>query len=362
MAGPRARLVRHRAPSVAAALSVDSEQALSLLALAEDAEAGLVGPESPRWMENLRKRLGELRGAAAWFLQHGEPERALRLAAALVMFWRDQERIQEGREWMESILASPGAQIPSAARARALHGAGVLASRQGDQETSRARNQEALRIARAADDWGAQILALVALAGVALHEGDVAAVREHAERARGLARDMRDREAESRPLWMLAAAARMAGELERARDLYGQTIASFRELKDDSMVAAALLELGHVERSAGNHERSDQLFQESLRLSMARGDPSLVSGCLVGLGCTAAARGDLYRAARLLGAAEARLQQTAAVLDPDDQSEFDRAVKLIRAGLEPGAFDALWAEGRGIGEDRAVGLALRAST
>jgi tetratricopeptide (TPR) repeat protein len=341
---------------------VDSEQALSLLALAEDAEVGLSGPESAQWMENLEKRLADLRSAATWFLQHGEPERALRLAAALTMFWREGERLREGREWMESVLAAPGADVPSAARAKALYGAGMLAFKQGDQETSRAHNEEALRMARASDDWQAQMLALVGLARVALREGDIAAVRDNAERARTLARDMRDREGESRPLHMLAVAARVGGDLDRARELYDESLALARELKDDGMVAVELLNLGHVERNVGNHERSEELFQEGLRLSLVRGNASLVPDCLVGLGCTAAAGGDLSRAARLLGAGEARLQETGATLDPDDQPEFDRAVKLVRDGLDRDTFDTLWAEGRGMATDRAVGLALRASS
>jgi tetratricopeptide (TPR) repeat protein len=343
-------------------LKLDSERALSLLALAEDAEVGLSGPESEQWIENLAKRIGDLRSAAAWFLQHDEPERALRLAAALAAFWQQGSRIAEGRDWMESVLAAPGAQVPSAARAKALYGAGMLAFRQGDQQSSRVRNEEALRIARAADDWRAQMLALVGLARVALRERDVAAVREHAQRARTLARDMRDRAGESRPLHMLAAAARVAGDLEGARELYHESLELNRELKDDYGVAVELLNLGHVERNVGNHERSEELFQESLRLGLARGNASLLPDCLVGLGCTSAARRDLPRAARLLGAGEARLQEGGRVLDPDDQPEFDRAVDVLRDGLSAEAFEALWGEGRTLPDDRAVALALRGST
>jgi tetratricopeptide (TPR) repeat protein len=255
---------------VATALIVDSEQALSLLALAEDAEVGLSGSESARWRENLEKRLGDLQSAAAWFLEHGEPARALRLAAALTAFWRDTGRLGDGRRWMQSVLAGPGADVPSAARAKALCGLATLAFKQGDQEIARAQNEEALHIARAADDWPAQILALVGLARLALRDGDAAAVREHAERARTLARDMRDREAESSPLH--------------------------------------------------------------------------------------------HRAARLLAAGEARLELAGEVLDPDDQPEFERAVSMVRQGLDTATFDALWTEGRGLGQEAAVELALRASS
>ncbi|HEV8682057.1 MAG TPA: tetratricopeptide repeat protein [Actinomycetota bacterium] len=347
---------------MATGLIVDSEQALSLLALAEDAEVGLSGPESARWMENLEKRLGELRTAAAWFLSHGEPERALRLAAALTMFWREGNQIGEGRKWMESILAGPGAEVPSAARAKALYGAGRLAFTQGDQEASRTRNEEALRMARAADDWGAQVLALVGLARVALRDGDLAVVRDNAKQARRMARDMGDQRAEAGPLHLLAAATRMDGDVDGARRLYEESLQLNRELGDQRVVAMELLNLGFVQKNLGDLSAAETRFRGSLELQRERGDATLVPEILIGLGCTAAARGDLERAARLLAAGQARLDAAGAVLDPDDQPEFDRAASVVREGLDPAIFDALWAEGLAMDADRAVDLALRSSS
>lgn len=337
---------------------MDSEKALSLLALAEDAERGLSGPESARWIENLEARVGDLRAAADWFLQHGEPDRALRLAAALTTFWREGQRLAEGRVWMESILHAPAAEVPSAARARALYGAGMLAFKQGDQDASRARNQESLRIARAADDWPTQVLALVGLARVALREGDMAAVREHAESARTKARDMRDRQSETRPLHMLAAASRMEGDLGRARELYQESLELNRELGDERMVSVELLNLGYVEKSLGELGSAEDRFRESMELSRGRGDAAMIWELLVGLGTLAAALGDLERAASLLAAGQARFDAAGAVLDPDDQPEFDRALATARGGLAPQAFEAAWAAGLAMQEEEAVSFAL----
>lgn len=341
---------------------MDSELALSMLALAEDAEVGLSGADSARWKENLDRRLGDLRKAAAWFLEHGEPERTLRLAAALTSYWREGNRLAEGRQWMESILSTPGAGIPSAARSKALYGAGQLAFIQGDQEAARARDEEALRMARAADDWPTQILALVGLARVALREGDLAAVRQNAEQARAMARDMRDPKAEARPLHMLAAAARMEPDLERARELYEESLELNRQLGDQYSVAMELLNLGFVEKNLANLDAAESRFRASMELQRGRGDPRLMTEILVGLGCTAAAGGHLERAARLLAAGQSRLDAAGAVLDPDDQPEFDRAARVVREGLHPAIFDGLWAEGRAMDADRAVDLALQPST
>jgi hypothetical protein len=223
---------------------MDSEEALSLLALAEDAETGLSGPEAGRWIENLRARLGDLRAAAQWFVQHGEPERALRLAAALATFWRDTERLPEGREWMDSLLGAQGADVPSAARAKALHAAGMMALRQRDPEAARSLGEEALRNAWAADDREGQMFALLGLARTALQERDAGSVVDHARKAIALARDTRERQATRRIaadcLVCLGCAAAATGEFDRAIRLLAagraqlETDGSSLDLEDQS--------------------------------------------------------------------------------------------------------------------------------
>lgn len=261
---------------------MDSEAALSLLALAEDAETGLSGPESGRWIDNLRVRLGDLRAAAQWFVQHGEPQRALRLAAALATFWRDTERLPEGREWMQSLLGASGADVPSGARAKALHAAAMLALRQRDTDASRSLGEEALRNAWAADDREAQMLALLVLARVALQEGDIDAGADQARKALALARDTRERQATGR----------------------------------------------------------------------------IVADCLVCVGCAAAARREFERGIRLLAAGRARLEADGWSLDPDDQSEFDRAMTKCREGLPSPAVQAFWEDGWSLSPESAVLLAM----
>jgi tetratricopeptide (TPR) repeat protein len=205
-----------------------------------------------------------------------------------------------------------------------------------------------------------QILALVGLARVALRDGDLTTVRDNAEQARAMARDMRDPTAETRPLHLLAAAARMEPDLERARQLYEESLELNRQLGDHFSVAMELLNLGFVEKNLADLDAAESRFRASMELQRNRGDSRLVTEIVVGLGCTAAARGELERAVRLLAAGQSRLDAAGAVLDPDDQPEFDRAVNVVRDGLEARIFDALWAEGRGMDTDRAVGLALRA--
>ena len=100
------------------------------LALAEQAAAKLRGAEQGTWLRRLKSDHDNLRAALEWGLQ-AEPELALRLACALWRFWEMHSHFSMGRAWLrDTLAANPGA--PAALRARAHHGAGLLACMQSD--------------------------------------------------------------------------------------------------------------------------------------------------------------------------------------------------------------------------------------
>src|SRR5262249_17505266 len=73
-----------------------------------------------------------LRSALAWFAGSEEPAAGLRLGGVLAPFWELRGYWSEGRERLERLLALPGASAPTAARAKGLHAAAILAARRGD--------------------------------------------------------------------------------------------------------------------------------------------------------------------------------------------------------------------------------------
>ena len=75
------------------------------LALAEQTVTEMRGPEQAAWLDRLEAEHDNLRGALSWALERGEAELALRLAAALEMFWAAQGYFDEGRRWLEATLA-----------------------------------------------------------------------------------------------------------------------------------------------------------------------------------------------------------------------------------------------------------------
>src|SRR5205823_5712010 len=83
----------------------------------------------------------------------------------------------EGREHLAGLLALPGAEARTAARARALHGAGMLAREQGDARSAQALLEEGLAICRELGDQQGIANSLGSLGLLARVQGDTAAAR-----------------------------------------------------------------------------------------------------------------------------------------------------------------------------------------
>lgn len=118
------------------------------MALAEEAEPYLTGPEQRAWLNRLESEHDNLRAVLdECATPSGDGEAGLRLAGALSIFWTVRGYPSEGREQTERTLGLSQMEVPiqtqpahRAAKAKALSGAGNLAHQQGDnKELERAR-------------------------------------------------------------------------------------------------------------------------------------------------------------------------------------------------------------------------------
>ena len=208
-------------------------------------------------------------------------------------------------------------------RVRELYREGVAAFRKGDQERSRALNEEALGLARSEGDRAGEALALVGLSRVAFREGDNARVKELALAARELARETGDRSTDVAPLHMLAAGTRLSGDYDEARRLYVESIDLNRSLDDTRMVAVELHNLGHVELHRGDVAAAERLFAERLELRNAEDAYERAMDALNDA-ALAVAHGRSSDAESSLRVSEETLAEAGIVLDPDDRFELDR--------------------------------------
>ena len=106
----------------------DSERRASRsLAFAEELVAATLSADRQAAFDRLGRDYEQHRRALAWFVARGDLDRAARMVRALRDFWWERGRLDEGRAWVERVLASPVATAPSAARALVLDHAGALA-------------------------------------------------------------------------------------------------------------------------------------------------------------------------------------------------------------------------------------------
>ena len=294
------------------------EDAERLLALSR--QARFLGPDARTWIERLTPDKHQIVEATRCFVEEGRAAEAAELAGRVWRLWLVSGDIAGGRDLLAIALEHPDA-APSRDRALALYGDGLLAFRQGEQDESRRRNEEALEAARAVGDRDAEALALVGLSRVAFRDGDNGRVRSLALHARELVRDL-EPASQVAPLHLLAAGTRLSGELDAAVALYEESLDLNRALGDERMVAVELHNIGHVELHRGNVEEARRRFAECAELR-ASDDPYDVAMRHLNDAALAYAAGERRRALELLGTAQSTLDDAGIALDPDDAFEVD---------------------------------------
>jgi hypothetical protein len=85
--------------------------------------------------------------------------------AVIQRFWLMRSLLTEGSEWLDRLLALPGAAAPTVGRAEALNGAAGLASMNGEWERTIRRAEEAVDLWRALGNDVRLTLALNFVAG-----------------------------------------------------------------------------------------------------------------------------------------------------------------------------------------------------
>ena len=257
--------------------AVQGRSASWFLALVEEAEPHLRGPEQASWLGRLEGEHDNLRASLTWFEQRGDGgEEDLRLAAALLGFWDARCYLSEGRQWLGRALvrtppeavgrAGAGVRGGSAAWAKALNGAGRLACGQGDYAEARALYKEGLAIWRLLGDQQNTAGSLNGLGNVAAGQGDLAGA--WALYAEGLAiwRQVGEPGGIAGSLHGLGNMAVHQGDLAGARALYEESLAIWRQLGNQGGVATSLLCMGSVAAGQGNLAGARALYEESLAI------------------------------------------------------------------------------------------------
>jgi predicted ATPase len=342
------------------AADVRRRHAEHFLDLAVTAEPHLTGEDQGRWLDRCEVEHANIRAALRWAIDAGEAERAQEGAGALWRFWQQRGHLDEGRRWFEEVLAMPSGGGPTAARAKALTGAGGIAWWQMDRDTSRVCYEEALAIERRLEDPAR-------IAEALYNHGFVVAAREGVEAAAlifdealELFRRADDRAGVAKTLTMLVIRDAEAGNWEAVIRAIEEASAIMRELGDRYQLANALVWLAVAYARSGRPGDGRDAALESLGLFREAENPTGIALALQCLSFLALWENHHEDALRLVAAsdtivAEAGASRTigfAGLLQGDPAAE-------ARSRLPEDVASRAEEEGRAMSVDEVVALARR---
>ena len=272
------------------------------VALAEEAEPHLHGPQQMEWLDRVAAEHDNARAALEWSLRQSGGEPAVRLAAAMSSFWHARGYLAEGREWLDRVLPRT-ADVSSEIRMKALFGAGRLAFAQDDFGLAKNIFEQLVPLAREGGDRRALALALAWLGHAAWHQGERGRGVALCEESLALARAVGDAWTTAIVLDEVSVVARHEGDHQRASSLLEQSLALFREAGDIGEVALCLSRLGALATDRADYRRAAGLIEEALNLQRLLGRRTASASSLSRLGLIALAQGDWERAIGLCEAA-----------------------------------------------------------
>jgi tetratricopeptide (TPR) repeat protein len=323
------------------------------LAFAERWEPPVYGAAQRVALDKLEVDHDNLQSAIA-FLLDADPDRALRIAAAIRQLWQIRGPLEEGRRLLEAALERSSERgLPFV---KALNGAGILAAELGDQAAARRHFEASSAAAHEAGQPVREANALANIANLDAWERDYASAREILLRVEQIWDGLGDRRRLAIARSNRGVVAMAVGDLDESRRLLREGIELGREVGDPQQMATALRDLGRAEEIGGDVAAARAAFDESLRLMRELGLHHGVAECLEGIAALVTTD-DAERAALLYGAADALRTSLGARRLPDQQDWYDRKRAAARDRLGPARFDDAFSRGRLLAIDEALALA-----
>ena len=328
------------------------------LALVEEAEPNLTGPDQREWYDRLAVENDNVREALSYACDTGDGERALMLAGTIWRFWWNRGYTAESAHWYARAFAVGDDATPTA-RARGAFGAAHIAEARGDAERARIDFEEAVRLLREIGETRWLILALAHLAGAYRTLGDPERARGTHREALALAQQSADVRGEAVVKSNMAGFLLADGDEERAAPLFAEALEGHRSVGDVYGTALSLANLATLAFGREDVEHAARDFSESLRLSASIGDTHSLVVILANAVPVVLARGDAARSAQLCAAVGALCNAHGFELDEDDRRLLDDTVSAARKALGD-RFEDAWAAGEELELPAAVELALQA--
>ncbi|MFD2083405.1 non-specific serine/threonine protein kinase [Actinopolymorpha cephalotaxi] len=326
-------------------------------------------PHQVEWFARLRREHDDLRAALDLALADPDLHQdGVRLAADLLFHWLNGY-LNEGREWLDRLLAATAADTaadtpgtaPAAGRADALWANAWLALIQTDFPAARTMLAQARSILETEDAPSTRGYVELFSGMLATATGDTDAGLAHYARALELHRAGRNPHGIASTLIRSAMAHSALGDSAQAVELAEEALSLCTDAGDLWHRAYVLLALGIEVWREGDVARATILERESLRHNQRLDDQVGVALNLQVLALAAASAGQPARAAGLFGALDSLSRALGLSLTGYTHLSGyqERCVRELRATLGEEAYARAFAEGAERGHDHAIAVALQ---
>jgi tetratricopeptide (TPR) repeat protein len=307
--------------------TVRRRHARYFLAMALEAEPHL--EREPAWLDRCDLEHQNIQAALRWAIDADEADRAQEAVGALWRFWQLRGHLTEARFWVEQALAMASGRKPTAARAKALSGAGGIAWWSGNVSAARGYYEEALTIERELGDPARIAEALYNLSFPLARPDDPETARGLLQESLELFRAADNESGAARASAMLAFGEALAGNWDPVISRTEDAVAIWRRVGDRFHLADDLLFLAFAYDGVDRIEEARTATLEALDIALELDNPLGIGGALLALAVLANRRGRHHDALRLIGAVESvsdrvggapPLERFQMFIDPESQA------------------------------------------
>ncbi len=307
------------------------------------------------WAERLLLDEQNIRAAIHWFLAH-DVTPLPHLFRSLWLYWQMQDRMPDGRKWINELLEKVDSFDPQS-RVELLLTSAMTAVEVGDDETALAAADAIERLEEPIDDPFLANSAQLALAWVRPIEDD----DERALRSAVAAYDgylAQDEAVGASGAAMSAGMLSMnLGRYDEARDWFAEVERLGGQSGNNWLEQGTRTQLARLEIASGNLDEARRLVESSLAVDdVTELSTYTLAFALVSFAQLAMAEGRPERAALALGVADGLRTRAGLRTWPSARRHEAALLAQVRAALEPSGFETAFAEGAELDPAGAVAL------
>lgn len=151
-------------------------------------------------------------------------------------------------------------------------------------------------------------------------------------------------------------------DLPQAYHYFQQSYNYFAEQSNKYGIALTLNNLALTNRMMGDLIQAQAQYRQALLLNQELGNLQRTAEVITGIGTVAGLQGELEKAARLFGFAEALVEQAGASLPPSDLNNYLTQKEAVRSRMGDASFIASWLAGQAMTLEDAITYGLSATS